>query len=297
MSAKVERLRFRGQLLRLIREFFHARAFVEVDTPVRVKTPALEDHIDAEPAGHWYLRTSPELHMKRLLGRGVNAIFQIGPCFRRGEMGTKHRPEFTMLEWYEVGKDYNDILNTVQELLSYTFRGLLGSQECSYRGDRISVGLPWIDVSVGELLERYAHVDAATAIGSDRFESIWIEIIEPRLDRGKPTVARDYPIELGAFARTKTSDPRVVERWELFMGGLEIANAYSELTDVAEQQRRFVATAEKRRQAGRETYPLDQEFLEALERGMPASAGCALGVDRLLMIMTDAQDINQVVAF
>jgi len=291
-------LELRSVLTRSIRGFFHERHFLEIDTPVRLPAPALEDYIDAEPAGPWYLRTSPELHMKRLLVAGYERIFQIGPCFRQGERGRLHLPEFTMLEWYRAWSDYRGMLSDTMDLLRHLDRTLNGGSGCEFGGGTVDVQSEWQELTVDEAFAEFADgVSAGEAIAEGTFESVLVDRIEPHLGHGRPTILKDYPVAMAALARPKEDDAGRAERWELYIGGLELANAYSELTDATEQRRRFEATAELRRREGRDVYPLDVPFLEALEHGMPPSGGIALGVDRLAMVFAGADRIDDVVAF
>ena len=284
----------RSRVYRAIREFFYKQDFLEVQTPVRIKTPALEDFIDAESSGSHYLRTSPELHMKRLLQRGGERIFQIGPCFRRGETGRFHHPEFTMLEWYWVQADYNDILRQTEDLLKHVLKELKGMLTFEFRGLQIDFSGSWEKISVKEAFETFAGIQPEDAIKEDSFDSLLVEKIEPKLGLSKPTFLMDYPIDCGALARSSPSNPKIAERWELYIGGLEMANAYSELTDPHEQLKRFEKSAQSRASRNQEVYQIDSDFIEALEQGLPPCAGCALGVDRLLMVLTNSHSIDKV---
>jgi elongation factor P--(R)-beta-lysine ligase len=304
MNADADRLRsispilgVRSRILRSIREFFHQRDFTEVETPVRLRTPALELHIDAEPSGGYFLRTSPEFHMKRLLAAGADRLFQLGPCFRRNERGDRHHPEYTMLEWYRANADSNDILVDAKALITAVARDVLGRTDLVYRGTPIELWPVWERIAVADAFKQFAGWDPAAAFNADRFDLDLVEKVEPQLPRNLPVVLADYPAEAAALARRRESDPRVADRWELYIGGLELANAYSELTDPAEQRARFEAWAARRREMGKEVYPLDEEFLAALESGLPPCAGIALGVDRLVMLLTDSPSLDSVIAF
>ena len=296
MDARLDPLILRSRLLQALRGFFAARDFTEVETPVRLRAPALELHIDAEPAGAGWLRTSPELHMKRLLARGLPRIYQLGPCFRRGERGALHHPEYTMLEWYRAHADGGDILRDARELLAHAALETLGAAAISFRGQRVDLAAPWAVLTVSEAFRRFAGWDPADAYDEDRFNLDLVEKVEPNLPRDVPVALVEYPAAAAALARRKPSDPRVAERWELYVAGLELANAYTELTDAAEQRARFAACAEARRRLGKGVYPLDEEFLAELPR-MPPAGGIALGVDRLAMLLADAPDIGGVMAF
>ena len=290
-------LEIRSRLLRAVRDFFYARDFLEVETPVRLPAPALETHIDAPPSGRAWLRTSPELHMKRLLADGAGRIFQIGPCFRTGECGRRHNPEFTLLEWYRAGGDCTDMLRDTEALVAHVFQAVLGRTALTYRGAAIDLSSPWHRLAVRDAFRRWAGWDPALAWDGDRFDLDLTQRVEPRLPQDKPCVLTDYPAPAAALARLKPLDPLVAERWEVYIGGLEIANAYSELCDPAAQRARFDEAARARRLLGKEVYPLDEPFLHALERGLPPCGGIALGVDRLVMLACDADDIAEVRPF
>ncbi len=292
-------LEIRPRLLHATRTFFHARGFLEVETPVRVRAPALEAHIDAEPSGDYWLRTSPELHMKRLLAAGHEKIFQLGPCFRRGERGDRHHPEFTMLEWYRAHADYTDILADTKALITH----LVGAVDeraqrarLPYQGRDIELLPRWERITVREAFVKWAGWDPVANWDEDRFNLDLVEKVEPAMPRDVPVVLTDYPAPAAALARRKRDNPAVAERWELYIGGLELANAYSELTDPVEQRARFAEAAAARRARGKEVYPLDEAFLAALER-MPPSGGIALGFDRLVMLFADAPTLDGVIAF
>jgi elongation factor P--(R)-beta-lysine ligase len=269
-----------------------------VDTPVRLRAPAPERHIDAEPSGDLFLRTSPELHMKRLLAAGYERLFQMGPCFRRGEYGTLHHAEYTMLEWYRAQADYHDILDDTQSLIRHAAETVLGSQTIQWQDHTVRLDGDWTIMAVRDAFAQWAGWDPVTSYDADRFDLDLVEKVEPEI-RTCPTpfILTDYPLEAASLARTKPGDPAVAERWELYIAGIEIANAYSELTDAQEQRERFDASARQRREAGLTVYPSDLEFLRALERGLPPSGGIALGVDRLVMLLADAPTISDVTAF
>lgn len=290
-------LELRHRVLQEIRRFFIDRGYREVETPVRVPTPALELHIDAVACEGAWLRTSPELHMKRLLAGGHNRIFQLGPCFRAGEHGDRHRTEFTMLEWYAAGCNYNDLIPETRALLLQVAGAVTGSPRLSYRGRTIDLAADWADLRVETCFEAHAGWNPVRAYDPGRFELDLLNRVEPALPADRPALLRDYPAPLAALARTRQDDPAVAERWELYAGGLELANAFSELTDPDEQERRFEAWAEARRAAGRPVYPPDRRFLNALRAGLPPCAGIALGVDRLLMLLADTDNIADVRLF
>ncbi len=290
-------LQIRARLLQAIRSFFVSRGYLEVETPVRIPVPALERHIDAEPAGDHFLRTSPEFHMKRLLAAGYEKIFQIGPCFRRGERGRFHHPEYTMLEWYRAGANYLDMLNEMESLMAEAVQAVQGLLQTPYQGRLISWTPPWERMRVADAFRAWAGWDPVAAYDADRFDRDLVERVEPQLPMNRPVVLKDYPAEAAALARLNASNPRVAERWELYAGGLELANAFSELTDPTEMRRRFTQWSAERQAAGQAVYPADPAFLAALEAGLPPSGGVALGVDRLVMLLADVRSLDDVLPF
>ena len=275
-------LEIRSRVFHAVRQFFIEQDYLEIDTPVRLSTPALELHIDAEPAGNHFLRTSPELHMKRLLAAGYERIFQIGPCFRQGECGPRHQPEFTMLEWYRAHTDYRGILKETIQLLDYVAAAV----------DRPP--LPrHLEMSVDAAFRTYAGWSPLEQFDADRFDLDLVDKVEPQLPKDQPVVLIDYPAELGALARLRGP---VAERWELYLNGIEIANTYSELSDADEQRRRFEQCAKEREALGKTPYPIDEAFLNALP-DMPNAGGIAVGMDRLAMYFADTDQISDVTAF
>ncbi len=290
-------LELRASVFAAIRAFFAEREFLAVETPVRLPAPALEDYIEAEPSGDWWLRTSPELHMKRLLAAGYERIYQIGPCFRQGEQGRRHLPEFTMLEWYRLHANHEDILADTIALVRQTAQAVLGSLACPFRGQVIDFGGEWERLSVAEAFSRFAGRDLDETIAAGEFEQVLVEQVEPHLGNGRPTVLGEYPLACSGLSRPIPGRPDRVERWELYVAGLELGNACSELTDAAEQAARFAACAELRRREDRPVYPVDEPFMAALGRGMPPAAGIAIGLDRLVMVLANLDDLADTVAF
>ncbi len=286
----------RAAIIREIRRFFTDRDYLEVETPLRIPAPAPESHIDAIPSGSWFLHTSPELCMKRLLASGFERIFQLCHCWREGERGTLHLPEFTMLEWYRSGCDYRDLMEECEALLSSIARGTEQEGRITFRGHSVSLAGPWERITVREAFRQYSSVSMEEALESDRFDEIMVTDIEPQLGVSRPTFIYDYPAERGALARLRGDDPTVAERFELYAGGLELANAFTELTDREEQRRRFYHEESFRRSLGKSAYPVPEKFLAELSM-MPPAAGIALGIDRLVMLITDASAIDEVVAF
>jgi lysyl-tRNA synthetase class 2 len=296
LSAKQNKLIIRARVLDAVRRFFGSQDYLEVETPLRIPAPAPEAHIDAQPTGDWFLHTSPELCMKRLLAAGYPKIFQICKCFRRGERGRRHLPEMTILEWYTAGVDYRHMMNQCQDLITYVRTALGRPARIAYQGRAIDLNTPWLHMSVAEAFSRYGGCSADQALSQGRFDEIMGLQIEPEMGWDRPVFLYDYPAACGALARLKPDRPDIAERFELYIGGLELCNAFSELTDAREQRRRFGDEMRRRQAAGKTVYPMPDTFLKALEN-MPAAAGNALGVDRLVMLLADADHIDQVVAF
>jgi lysyl-tRNA synthetase class 2 len=279
-----------------IRLFFIDKGYLEVETPYLIPAPAPELHIDAVSVGKAFLHTSPELCMKRLLSAGYPKLFQICRCFRQGERGENHLPEFTILEWYRAGIDYRELMDEVEEMIRVVSRRLGFGESIEFQGHAVGLKSPWHRISVREAFQRYASISLESSMESGRFDEAMVQEIEPNLGVTKPTFLHDYPASLAALARLKQDAPSYAERFELYMAGLEVANAFSELTDVREQRERFEREREKRRQQGKTVYPLPEKFLRSLYH-MPQSAGIALGVDRLVMLFADQPSIDQVVSF
>lgn len=273
-------LRRRAEVLRALRAFFDGRGFLEVETPVRIPAPANEAFLEPPPSGERWLRTSPELHMKRLLAHGAGKIYQMGPCFRAGERGRRHNPEFTLLEWYRPHEGIVSLYKDVAELVSAVLGQNLAPQI----------------FPVAELYRRVAGWDPLEAWDEDRFDEDMALRIEPSLPQQGLVYLVDYPAPAAALARLNPANGRVAERFEAYLDGMEIANGYGELTDATEQRRRFEETVAMRTARGLPTYPLDEAFLEALPR-MPPTAGIALGVDRLVMAACGVRDIAAVRSF
>ena len=286
----------RARIIQAIRRFFIDRGYLEVETPHRIPAPAPETHIDAVPSGSWFLHTSPELCMKRLLAAGHEKIFQLCRVWREGERGSQHAPEFTLLEWYRSGSDYWNLMEECEAMIRNVVSSIGLDERVSFRGRMLDLSAPWERITVSDAFHRYARTPMEKALEGDLFDELMAREIEPRLGREKPAFLHDYPAERGALARLKNDDPALAERFELYLGGVELANAFSELVDAEEQRRRFIKEQGLRREMLKPIYPMPEKFLEELS-GMVPSAGIALGVDRLVMVLLDAPRIDDVVAF
>lgn len=289
-------LHLRARMIDAVRAFFARNGFLEVETPVRIPAPAPEAHIDAQESEDWFLHTSPELCMKRLLAAGFERIFQICRCFRKGERGGRHLPEMTLLEWYAAGWDYWDLMYQCEALIDFLLVRLERGPQLVYQGHTVDLSPPWERLTVDAAFRRFGGMTALQALERDCFDEVMGIDIEPQLGLAKPVFLYDYPAACGALARRKPEDPSLAERFELYFAGLELCNAFSELTDAREQRERFAAESHTRESLGRRAYPSAEPFLRDLER-MPPAAGNALGLDRLVMLFADAASIDDVVAF
>ncbi len=290
-----ENLLLRSRVIHAIRSFFIEHDYLEVETPIRIPAPAPERHIDAVPSESWFLHTSPELCMKRLLAAGYPRIFQICRCFRHKERGRKHLPEFSLAEWYHAGFGYTDLMNECEDLILFCGKASGFGDILSCQGEDIHLEKPWTRLSVEEAFDEFASVSMETALSQGRFDEVMAEI-EPRLGHGKPLFLYDYPAASGALARLRPDKPWLAERFELYISGLELCNAFTELTDPEEQRLRFEQEIHDRKMSGKQTYPMPENFLNALQF-MPPASGNALGADRLVMLFCNTRNIDDVVAF
>lgn len=290
-----ENLHKRALLKKYMRDFFDRQDFLEVETPVRIAGPAPEEYIDCIAASGKFLRPSPELEMKVLLANGYNRIYQFGPCFRADEHGWKHREEFTMLEYYMTGCSYVELRDFTTGIITSALKKLLNSSSLIFHDTVIDLDKEPEVITVAEAFERYTSMDMFEADKSDMFDELMVTKIEPQLGRGQLTYLTDYPASRASLAQLSKHDNRVAERWELYIAGVELANAYGELTNGAEQLARFEASREFRRNRGAAEYGEPAAFNDVLKRNaLPACSGSALGFDRLAMIALNADDINEV---
>lgn len=292
------RLHLRAAYLRCIRQFFYEQEFLEVDTPVRNPVIIPEATIEPIEADGFFLQTSPEQCMKRILALGEERIFQICPCFRRHEKGRKHLEEFTMLEWYRRDEDYHTLITDCKDLILFVVKTLSTRSSFSFpKGlDSSYFSGDWQKISVSEAFEMYSDIDLEEAIREDLFDEIIVEKIEPQLGLTSPTFLYDYPVSMASLARVKKSDPRYVERFELYIHGVELANGFSELTDPIEQRKRFEKECKDIRQYGGWKASIPEAFLQDLEH-LDCAAGIAMGLDRLLMVLAGEECLAQVVSF
>jgi len=286
----------RARIIQTVRNFFIDRGYLEVETPSRIPAPAPEAHIDAQESGDWFLQTSPELCMKRLLASGFTHIFQICKCFRMNERGHLHIPELTMLEWYLADATYLELMEECEALIRFVANSSGPGSLIQFQGNNIDLSEPWERLRVSDAFVRYASLPIEQALSEDLFDEMIGLEIEPRLGLEKPVFLYDYPANHGALARRKPGSPDIVERFELYIGGMELCNGFTELTDPKEQRKRFEEEIQFRKSAGKRSYPMPETFLTDLQF-MPDAAGNALGLDRLVMLFADAAKIDDVLTF
>lgn len=317
----------RAEIIDAIRAFFKGRGYLEVETPKVVAFPGQEPNLvsfetavldERGKSFSGYLITSPEFSIKKMLSAGFTKVFEMGKCFRNGEpWGGDHNPEFTMLEWYACGMDYRGLMDETEELVCAVNQKINNSEKIQYQGRTVNLARPWTRMSVAEAFKKWTSIDLAANLEANRlaerareigievtesdslsdiFFKIFLSRIETEFPKDAPLILYDYPTALGALARRRSDDPRFAERFEVYIAGMELANAFSELTDPVEQRQRFLAEQEERGRNNLPVYPIDEDFLSALAT-LPPSAGIALGVDRLVMLLLDAADINDVIAF
>lgn len=289
-------LRRRALIIQYIRDFFKEQGFLEVETPIRTPAIAPEAFIVPFQSEDWYLAASPELHMKRLLAAGYDKLFQFSHCFRKGERGRWHNPEFMMLEWYRKGADYLKIINDTENLATGIAKKLGMKKKIKYKGQDIDISLPWPRVTVRDAYMKAAGWDPVIDHDPEKFDLDFVAKVLPGLAKDRPTVLIDYPAAQASLARLKPDNLKVAERAEVFIGGLEIANAYSELTDAEEQAKRFREAIEQVRRERGQQMAMPEKFLEAI-KNLPGCGGIALGIDRLVMLFCDADRIDDVMAF
>src|SRR5215208_4424800 len=308
----------RAGVIATVREWLDERGFVEVETPVlqplyggALARPFTTHHnaLDRD----LYLRIATELYLKRLIVGGIDKVYELGKDFRNEGVSHKHNPEFTMLEWYEAYADYNDIAEELEGLVSSVAQEVMGTTKIEREGETIDLSPPWRRVTLREAISERTGIDVmehpsreqlAEAMGTKPDpEEGWGKLVDGLLSKEveptliQPTFIVDYPVELSPFAKRHRSEQGLVERWEAFVGGIEISNAFTELNDPDEQRRRFTEQAEEQARGDEETQPYDEIFIESLEQGMPPTGGAGLGIDRLVMLLTGARSLREVVLF
>jgi lysyl-tRNA synthetase class 2 len=317
----VELFQRRARIIADIRRFFDARGYLEVETPMMQPIPGgatarpFVTHHNALGLD-LYLRVAPELHLKRCVVGGLERVYEINRNFRNEGVSTQHNPEFTMLEFYQAYADYRDLMALTEELIPQVVRAVCGSETISYQGKVISFTPPWFCLIVEEALVKLGglgpqdlgsqeRLRTAARVSGIAVKPAWgwakllVELFEARVEAQliQPTFVTDFPAELSPLAKVRPDDPRFAQRFELFVAGLEVANAYTELNDPREQRRRLEAQARARAAGDEEAHFLDEDFLRALEYGLPPTAGEGIGIDRLVMLLTDAPAIRDVILF
>lgn len=313
-TASAQALRQRAALLQSLRHFFDARGMIEVQTPILSQDIVVDRHLDPLvvevkdfPPRHgtshtWYLQTSPEQNMKRLLASGLEAIYQIGPVFRSGEYGPFHNPEFTMVEWYRVGEDFDGGISFLEELTMHLLATAKPMRATFAEVFYKHIGIDALEASMDAL------ADAAMARGhvQDRTWSEdrddWINLlfshdVQPQLGHGLPLVVTHFPATQAALARLADEDARTAERYEIFYRGVELANGYHELLDPSILRARNAIANAQRKQDGKSPLPSESRLLDAMESGLPACCGCALGFDRVVMLATESRSLRDVLCF
>ena len=313
----------RTRIVQAIRRFLDERGFLEVETPIlqpiyggaAARPFETYHHALEQPM---YLRISDELYLKRLIIGDYPKVYEIGKDFRNEGISTVHNPEFTQMECYQAYADYHDMMALAEELIFYVAREALGRTEITYRGHRIDLTPPWKRITLREAIleqtgidiEEHRTLEALQAAARERglrlevegqptwgklVDELLSEFVEPKLIQ--PTFVMDYPVEISPLAKRIPGRPELVERFELFIGGLELGNAFTELNDPQDQLERFLKQEELRRRGDEESHALDEDFIIALEHGMPPCGGLGIGVDRLVMLLTGAASIREVILF
>ncbi len=311
----------RSRIIRFIRTFLHDRDFLEVETPMMqpmaggAMAKPFKTHHNAL-GQDLYLRIAPELYLKRLVVGGMERVFELNRNFRNEGVSTLHNPEFTMIEFYMAYATYEDLMTLTEEMITSLVRDLFGTLKIAYQGTELDFTPPWRRVSVREALVRYAGLDPAALddrggalreaakrglLFEDReplgkiLMAIFDETVEEKLIQ--PTFVTGYPLEVSPLSRKNTQNPEIVDRFELYIHGREIANAFSELNDPADQKNRFLMQLEQREAGDEEAHGMDEDYIRALEYGMPPTAGEGIGIDRLVMLLTDSPSIRDVILF
>jgi len=310
----------RSKVVQSIRNFLDNRSFLEVQTPIMQPIPGgatARPFITHHNTLHrdLYLRIATELYLKRLIVGGLEKVYELGCDFRNEGISTKHNPEFTMLELYEAYGDYHSMMTITEELLTYVIKNVLGGLEVEYQGNKINFTPPWKRISMYKAIEEVSGINMKKTLQKD-FDKIIKEHdlnIKGKINRGEitnelfgkyveptliqPTFIFDYPLEISPLSKQKKDNPELVERFELFVNSMELANAFTELNDPAEQKRRFEEQVAKREAGDMESHFMDEDYIEALEYGMPPTGGLGIGIDRLIMLLTNSDSIKEVILF
>lgn len=324
-----ERYFIREKVLKTARRFFDEQGFHEIETPILIAYPPAESYLDVfettllnrqRKGTKAYLSTSPEVPLKKLMVAGIGNCYAITKSFRNMEtQGKLHNPEFTILEFYRVGATYLDIIKDIEELMVFIFRTLIqNSLTLTYQGTSIDLTPPWERLSVSRAFEKFAHINFEDFLDETKarriaehkgytietnttweqlYNQILLNEIEPHLGQGSPTILYDFPLSMAALSKKKSSDPRFAERFEFYIAGLELGDAYGELTDPVEIEDRFNEQMKEIKRLGKTSYEYDHDFIEALKVGLPTCSGIAVGIDRLVMLFADVTDIADTLFF
>ncbi|MGB6370080.1 MAG: lysine--tRNA ligase, partial [Atribacterota bacterium] len=310
----------RSKVVQSIRNFLDNRGFLEVETPIMQPIPGgatARPFITHHNALHrdFYLRIAPELYLKRLLVGGLEKVYELSRNFRNEGISTKHNPEFTMLELYEAYGDYHSMMQITEELILYILKNVLGNLEIEYRGNKIDFTPPWKRISMYKVIEEVVgiRVDKISPKDFNKVVKKYNLNIKGSINRGEiinelfekfveptliqPTFVIDYPLELSPLSKQNKDNPELVERFELFISSMELVNAFTELNDPAEQERRFEEQVAKKEAGDMESHFMDKDYVEALEYGMPPAGGLGVGIDRLMMLLTNSDSIKEVILF
>lgn len=310
----------RHEIVKAMREFLNKKGFIEIETPVlqeiyggALARPFKTQHniLDRE----FYLRISNELYLKRLIVGGYEKVYEIVKDFRNEGIDSRHNPEFTMMELYQAYVDYKDVMKLTEELISWITKKVLGKEEIEYKGNKIDLSTPWKRISMLKALQEYQDISVEDKTREELVEiakdydlevvknASWGEIVAALFEELvqdkliQPTFVYDYPIDISPLAKKKRDDERFVERFEIFIGGEELGNAFSELNDPLEQKKRFEQQVQKRKEGDLEAHEMDKDYIRALEYGMPPTGGLGIGIDRLVMLLTDTSSLKEVIAF
>jgi elongation factor P--(R)-beta-lysine ligase len=318
----------RSQIIDAIRAFFKSDGFLEIDSPLMVKSPGMEPYlevfettlIDADSQKkRAFLLTSPEYALKKLLVAGIPKLFSICKSFRNGEgLSRKHNPEFTIMEWYRTNASYLEIMRDCENMFLSIATAMGGSRSWTYQGHEYDLTTPWERVSVSEAFQKYCGIDTETLLDETKLleagkkrgfavddSTTWEQIynqfflndIEPHFGVDRPTIIYDFPASQASLSKKKESDPRFAERFEFYIAGIEMGNAFSELTDSDEQLRRFELERAEREALGKTMYDIDMDYVAAIKAGLPPTGGIAVGIDRICMFFADAPSIEDVLVF
>jgi lysyl-tRNA synthetase class 2 len=294
LSKLKERIVLRSRIIGAVRNFFIENSFLEVETPLRDKSPLPEVNIEALCSENLFLRTSPEPYLKALLSAGYEKIFEIGPCFRKNESGRLHREEFTMLEWYQAGASSRDLIPFTKKMLLHAAKKTTGTTKIQYKDRLIDLDAEWEIVKLKDAFAKFAGRSLAESTNGNFFELDLLEKIEPNLPNDRPVILSGYPAKFRAYSALSADDPEIADRWELYIGGMEIANTCTELVEKGAIEETLRIFADERKSKGMKEYPENQIFRDAVAAGIPKSAGCALGLDRLVMLLTNSHSIEDI---